>query len=111
MSLLTFEDAIIGPKEKALQQGQKLTVRRQQCRRCDRVLALEISYNYGHGGDYYVVNDAVLIKGEPHLMYKKKKWFGNWVRCPVCGLEGKLPQDKPLNWENMQLKKENTHAV
>jgi hypothetical protein len=106
-----FEDQIIGPKEKALQEGQRLTVRRQQCQRCSSVLALEITYDMGHGGDYYVARDALIIKGETRIMYDKKRWFGNFIKCPVCGLEGRLPQDKPLNWENMQKTKETRNAI
>jgi hypothetical protein len=65
----------------------------------------------GYGGEYYVAKDCIWLKGEPHLMYIKERWFGNFLRCPVCGREGRLPMDIPLSWDNMQEKKEIQNAV
>ncbi len=113
MGLLTFEDQIIGSKQKALKEGEKITIRRQQCMGCHTVLALQIGIELDmqSQADYYVVRDCIWLKGEPHLMYDKKRWFGNFVMCPVCQREGKLPMDKPLNWELMQETKEVKNAV
>lgn len=105
MSLLQFEKSIVGHKQKTLKQGQRLTVRRHQCRKCNSVLALQISMSAldkQSDAEYYVVREAIWVKDEPLLMYDKARWFGNHIKCPVCGREGKLPLDKPLNWENMQ---------
>ncbi len=112
MSLFQFEESLIGNKQSGLKMGERLTIRRQQCRKCNHVLALELAMSgeLGHGGDHYVVDGCAWLEGEPHLTYKKKRWFGNFVRCPVCGSEGRLPIDKPLAWEQMQQRKDQ-HAV
>lgn len=108
MGLLAFEDEIIGSKENVLKEGEKITTRRQQCRGCHNVLALQIATNLDKQSeaDYYVVRDCIWLKGEPHLLYDKVCWFGNFAKCPVCGRKGKLPMDIPLNWELMQKTKE-----
>lgn len=113
MGLLTFEDQIIGSKRKALKEGEKLTTRRQHCMGCHNVLAYQFASELDaqSKADYYVVRDCIWLKGEPHLMYDKTRWFGNFVKCPVCGREGKLPMDKPLNWELMQESKEGVNAI
>lgn len=110
MSLLQFEETVIGDRRKALPENGRLTIRRQQCVHCHSVLALEITDKIGFGGEYYVANDAIWLVGEPHLLYKKERWFGNFIRCPVCGIEGRLPMDKPLSWENMQKSREGINA-
>jgi len=114
VGLLIFEDQIIGSKQEALNEGERLTIRRQQCGNgagvgCNNVLALQISTDLNHQSqaDYYVVRDCIWESGEPHLLYDKTRWFGNFVRCPVCGRTGKLPMDKPLNWELIESKEVN----
>ncbi|KKM27626.1 hypothetical protein LCGC14_1572820 [marine sediment metagenome] len=118
MGLLIFEDQIFGNKQKALKEGEKLTIRRQHCGNgagvgCNSVLALQIATDLNHQSqsEYYVVRDCIWLSGEPHLMYDKKRWFGNFVRCPICGRRGKLPIDKPLNWELIEQPKEVFDAV
>ncbi len=113
MGLYQLEKTIIGDKQKALTPGtgKRLTIRRQQCKRCNSVLALEITDKPGFGGDYYVAKDCIWLMGEPHILYDKERWFGNFIRCPVCGIEGRLPMDKPLNWEAMQHSREVTNAI
>lgn len=110
--LFQFEQNIIGSKQQALKEGDRLTIRRQQCIRCKSVLALELHLNgeIGAAGDHYVVDSCFWVKGEPHLVYKSERWYGNRVKCPVCGIEGRLPMDKPLNYEAMQKRKVG-HAV
>lgn len=106
MGLLTFEDQVLGNWKGSLKEGEKFTIRRQQCTKCNNVLALQLGkhLNQQSQSDYYVAKDCVWIKGEAHLMYDKKRWFGNFIRCPVCKQEGNLPMDKPLNWELIESK-------
>ncbi len=111
MSLLTFEKSIVDKHQNKMKQGDKLIIRRQQCMGCKHVLALEITDKMGYGGEYYVAKDCAWLKGEPQIMYDKERWFGNHIRCPVCGLEGKLPMDIPLNWDTMQKREEIQNAV
>ena len=110
MSIYQFEKSLIKGSERNLKKGDRLTVRRQQCLGCRSILALEITNNIGFGGDYYVVKDAIMAAGELQLLYTKERWFGNHIRCPACGREGKLPMDKPLNWESMQKTREGKNA-
>ncbi len=112
MGILNFEKLIVGELEKHLHKGEKLTIRRQQCIGCKNVLALQIANELDKQSQavYYVVKDCQWIKGEPELIYDKKRWFGNFVKCPVCKREGKLPMDKPLNWELIQETKEKRNA-
>lgn len=111
MNFYQFEESIVGDKQKTLQKGERLTIRRQQCMSCSNVLALEITTKVGFGGDYYVAKDCVWLVGEPHLLYDKMRWFGNYIRCPVCGNEGRLPMDKPLNWDTMQKTREGKNVT
>lgn len=110
MSLLHYEKSIIDNEKKKLNDGERLTIRRQQCRKCWHVLALEITKNMGFGGEYYVADGAIWLADEPHILYKNERWFGNYIKCPVCGSEGNLPIDKPLNWEGMQYTREVQNA-
>ncbi len=112
MGLLAFEKQLLGHWEEQLKEGEKFTIRRHQCMRCDNVLALQLGRTLDEQSqaDYYVVNGCIWTRGEPDLLYEKKRWFGNFVVCPVCGREGKLPMDKPLNWELMQETKEGRNA-
>ncbi len=112
MGLLTFEKQVLGNWEASLKEGEKFTVLRQQCKRCRNVLALQLGRNLDEQSQatYYVVSGCIWTKGQPDLLYEKRRWFGNFVKCPVCGIEGKLPMDKPLNWELMQESKESRNA-
>ena len=103
---------LINWKDK-LKEGEKLTIRKQQCMGCHSVLALQIVNELDKQSQaaYYVVKDCVWLKGEPHFSYEEKCWFGNFIKCPVCGREGKFPIDKPLSWELMQESKEGRNAV
>ena len=83
-----------------------ILIRKQNCVRCLSVLAVEINDKLGSQGEYYVVKDAIRFKTGIDLFYGKEKWFGNFVRCPICRLEGRLPMDKPLNADQIALPKE-----
>lgn len=76
-------------------------IRRQHCKRCDTVLALEITDKLGFHShsSYEWLKNGVWVKG---------RWFGNWVKCPNCGLEGNLPIDKPLSFESIKEEKDAT---
>jgi uncharacterized protein with PIN domain len=82
----------------------QVTKREQRCLGCNTILALQFSNNLAaHDGDFFMRSrDGIWRKG---------RWFGNFVKCPVCGREGKLPMDKPLNWESMQTRKETAKGV
>ena len=86
MKALRKEKEVIGKG------GKPKIIRRQHCINCDTVLALEITDKLGFGGDYWWIKDGIWIAG---------RWFGNQIKCPVCGLEGKLPMDKPLSYESI----------
>ena len=83
-----------------------IIIRKQNCVMCGSVLAVEITDKLGRRGDYWVVKDAIRFPVGMDLLYGKEVWFGNRVKCPVCGLEGRLPMDKPLNADQMSLPKE-----
>jgi hypothetical protein len=58
--------------------------------RCHKVLAYELTDKLGshaHSEYWWLCNG----------MWLKQRWYGNFVRCPICGLEGRLPIDKPLS--------------
>ena len=106
MALLTFEKQLLGNWKNELKEGEKFTIRRNQCGNgegigCNNVLAWQFAkhLNKQSQADYYVAHGCTWQKGEPRIIYKKERWFGNYIQCPVCGREGKLPMDKPLNWE------------
>ena len=88
-------------------------IRQQHCITCrdngwDIVLAAQLTdkVEATNSSDYYVVDNAMWLMGEPYLLYRKEKWFGNNVMCPVCGKQVKLPIDKPLAYEQMQESRE-----
>jgi len=62
------------------------------CMDCNTVLACEVTDRLGFNSftDYYWLKNGVWLK---------ERWYGNWVKCPSCGLEGTLPLDKPLSAE------------
>lgn len=87
------------------------TIRQQRCKQCWTTLAIEASDKIGHSGEYYIIDGGLIVKGDLEPYYRKSgRWFGNHVRCPKCGLEGKLPGDKPLNWDQMQKERELGHV-
>ena len=88
-------------------------VREQHCLTCRTVLAMELTDKLGstYAGEWWVVKDALWSKGEWLLLYGKERWYGNHVVCPICRREGKLPIDKPYNWELIQKSKEERNAV
>lgn len=104
MSLLMAEKQILDKRSLTLKQGEKITVRRQQCLGCNRVLAFQVGSNLDEQSkaEYYVIKDCLWVQNEPLLLYKQEKWFGNYVICPVCGRTGRLPMDKPYNWEMIE---------
>jgi len=87
-------------------------MREQHCMTCRNVLAIELTDKFGslYAGEWYVVKQCIVLANEPHLYYEKKRWYGNRVKCPVCGREGRLPIDKPYNWELIQKSKEERNA-
>ncbi len=105
--------SLLGQIEHLIPEKKPKLVRRQHCIRCKNVLAVQICEKIDHQSEaeYYVVDGCLWIKGEPCLSYKQEKWFGNWVRCPVCGLEGRLPIDAPLSWELMQSRVKEFNAI
>ena len=111
MSLLMAEKQILDTRKSNLKKGEKITVRRQQCLGCNRVLAFQVGSNLDEQSkaEYYVVKDCLWIKGEPLLLYNEERWFGNFVMCPVCNRSGKLPMDKPYNWEMIKTSNEERH--
>jgi hypothetical protein len=79
---------------------------------CNRALAFEITDKIGFGGEYWIVAGAVMAKGSiDHTFKRSGRWFGNHIKCPSCGREGKLPMDKPLNYENMQQNKGGQNGI
>ncbi len=108
MSVVLSEHAILD-----LYQGQVKTIRTQRCMGCHRALAFEISDKIGFGGDYWIIDSVAKQKeGLEHYFKHSDSWFGNTIQCPSCGRTGKLPIDKPLNWENMeQQRKEASNAI
>lgn len=103
MNILLFEDQVLADARK--HKGHIL-IRQQRCIRCSSILAMEITDKLGARGEYWVIGDALHFKGVGwDILYKKEVWFGNEVKCP-CGMEGKLPIDKPLNAEQIAKPKE-----
>ena len=77
-------------------------IRRQNCIGCHTTLAIEITDKLGTKGEYWYIKNGIWVK---------ERWFGNHVKCPVCGLEGDLPMDKPLTYEShLNRKKERENA-
>lgn len=108
MSVLMFESQVVNDAQK--HKGHIL-IRKQNCVGCHKVLAMEITDKLGRRGDYYVVKDALRSAFGTDLLYGKEVWFGNPVKCPNCGMEGKLPMDKPLNAELIAKPKEEVTNV
>lgn len=82
--------------KKLLDKGRKPKyVIRQHCMRCNTVLAVELTDKLGARAfsEYWFLDGSMWIKG---------RWYGNHTKCPCCGLEGKLPGDKPYSAEAIQ---------
>lgn len=113
-----FEQRVIREKSKVSKPGTRITIRRQECESCRKlfgenkatVLAYEFTENPGFGGEYYVITGGLWVKGEFHPTYKRGRWFGNYVVCPVCKNTGRLPMDKPLNWDAMMISRGGKNA-
>jgi len=103
VKLLLFLDQVLGDAQK--HKGHTI-IRKQHCNQCSSVLAVEITDKLGRRGEYWVVKDALRFKTGVDLLYGKEVWFGNFVQCPRCGNEGRLPMDKPLSAEQIALPKE-----
>ncbi len=87
-----------------------ILIRKQNCMGCSSVLAIEITDKLGARGEYWVVKDNIKSRLGTDLLYGKEVWFGNFVRCPVCGRTGRLPMDKPLAAEEIAKPKEAKNA-
>ena len=96
-------------------QGKPGLLREQHCMACEQVLAIEHTDKFGNtdAGAFYVVKDCLWLghPKEPHLLYVKERWYGNPVRCPVCGRQGKLPMDKPYSCELIEKSKEERNVT
>ena len=95
-----------------LYKGKMRTIRWQRCLTCNRPLAAEVSNHIGFEGEYWIVDSVVNSHGiVEHYFKRSGRWFGNHLKCPSCGRQGKLPQDKPLNWDEMQKTREGKNAI
>ena len=110
MSMLLDLNQVLG---KWTQETRPGFIRQHRCRLCsqkglDIVLAAQLTdkIEQTDAADYYVVDSGFMVKGEPYLLYRKEKWFGNIVKCPVCGSTGKLPIDEPLSYDLMKESRE-----
>ncbi len=101
--LAIFRNSII---DEARKHKGHILIREQHCLGCREVLAIEITDKLGKRGDYWVVKDALRTRFGIDFLYSKEVWFGNFIKCPKCGREGKLPMDKPLSAENIASPKE-----
>ena len=106
MMLLLEHQVINGVKK---QKGRTL-IRRLRCLSCNGTLAIEITNKLGARGEYYVVKDAIRVGEDVDFLYAKEVWFGNKVRCPRCGVLGRLPMDKPLAAEEIAKREEAFNA-
>lgn len=85
-------------------------IRRHHCNspRCHMrtVLAYQLTDDLETAaGEFFQVKDCIWVLEQPRLLYEKKKWFGNTVRCPVCGTVTKLLVDQPIAWEQIEAPK------
>jgi len=94
-------------------QGKPGLLREQHCMGCEHVLAIEHTDKFGNtdAGAFFVVKDCLILAREPHLLYVRERWYGNPVRCPVCGRQGKLPIDKPYSCELIEDSKEKRNVT
>ncbi len=107
MSLLCFKNQILAD---ARRHKGHILIREQTCMGCNEPLAVEITNKLGHRGECWVVKDGFRTRFGIDLLYSKETWFGNFIKCPKCGREGRLPMDKPLSAENIAKPKEVVHA-
>ena len=84
-------------EKKILGKGKAKIIRKQHCMNCNEVLAMEISDKLGFRShtEYWYQKAGLWIQG---------RWYGNEITCPMCGLTGRLPMDKPLAYESIQNK-------
>lgn len=101
---------LFGKEKQVTGPGKRpLIVRRQQCKGCDTVLAIEITDKLGFRAfsEYYWLKYTAGV-----VLWVKERWYGNRIKCPVCGLEGNLPMDKPLSAEQIEKSHtENAHLT
>ena len=107
-NLLIFEHNII---DNARRHKGHILIRRQRCLTCNKTLAIEITDKLGVRGEYWVVRDCLRIGIDCDFLYEQEVWFGNFIKCPSCGREGRLPMDKPLSAENIAKPKEVVNAT
>lgn len=103
-----FEHQVL---EDAQRHKGHILIRKQNCVGCHKILAMQITDKLGTHGEGYVVKDAMLSPFGIDFLYGKETWFGNPVKCPNCGMQGKLPMDKPLNAEEIARPKEEVKNV
>lgn len=103
MGLLLLEQQII---DNARSHKGHILIRKQHCKRCHKVLAIEITDKLGQRGDNYVVKQFLKSRSGTDFLFTKEVWFGNQVTCLNCGLTGRLPMDKPLSADNIAKPKE-----
>jgi len=107
--LLLFGNDII---DNARRHKGHILIREQHCFKCHKVLAIEITDELGKRGESWVVKDILKSKFGSDFLYEKRVWFGNFIKCPNCGREGRLPMDKPLAADRIENKpKEVAHAT
>ena len=85
------------------------TIRQHRCKSCWTTLALQATDKIERGGegDFYIITGGMIVRGEFEPYYaRSERWFGNQVMCPKCGIQGRLPGDKPYNWEAMKEQRE-----
>lgn len=105
--LYIFEHQII---DSAKKHKGHLLIRKQVCLGCNKTLAIEITDKLGSRGEYWVVKDAIRIRGDVDFLFGKEVWFGNLIVCPNCRRVGRLPMDKPLAAEEIAKSREVKNA-
>ena len=90
-----FPEAYQFTKQEILDGHTPGRIRRQHCMKCNKVLAEEAGPKGAKTAteSRYITHD-VDVSGD--FKWRKGRWWGNWIVCPYCGNEGRLPIDKPL---------------
>lgn len=90
-------------KEKQILEGDKRRgiTRRQQCKDCNTVLALEIVKYTGDPKIGFRSHSTYYWRKPTTGEWLNERWYGNWTQCPKCGKIGTLPIDKPLSAESI----------
>lgn len=92
--------SIFNPVKERIGRGKNPRYRiNHHCMRCNTILAFELTDRLGFRSH----SEYWWQKGG---LWLKERWYGNHVKCPVCGLEGNLPIDKPLAAEEILNKTE-----